>query len=115
MPAARSLARSFVTGDDKDHDRHHDRLEEVHQGTSQVVGDGAGPGLVPQGRGLSFDPGDAFQHQFGEEDVEVGEVSMQHPLGDARLRGDRPTGKAGDAVSDQHPHGGVEELSAWVL
>jgi hypothetical protein len=40
---------------------------------------------------------------------------MQDPLGDARLRGYCPAGEAGDAVSDQHPHGGVEELLVWVL
>ena len=78
-------AQLVPEGDETD-DRHGDRVEQVGQRPGQVAGDGAGAGGVAQGGGLAVEPGDAVQHELGEEGVEVGEVPVQDALGAARLR-----------------------------
>jgi hypothetical protein len=39
------------------------------------------------GGGLGVQPGDAIEHQLGEEGVEVDEVPVQYALGEANERG----------------------------
>ena len=106
-------AQVIPEGDEAD-DRHGDRPEQVRQRVGEVAGDGAGPGGLAQGGGLGADPGDAVQHELGEEGVEVGEVPVQDALGAACLGGDRPAGQRVRPVPEQDALGGVEQLLARV-
>jgi hypothetical protein len=67
-----------------------------------------------EGGGLVFDPGDAIQHELGEEGVEVGEVPVQDTLGETCLDGDRAAGQRVRPVSEQNALGGVEQLLTGV-
>ena len=111
--SAQPGAQLVPEGDEAD-DRHRDRPEQVRQRAGEVVGDGAGAGGLAQGGGLGVHPGDAVEHELGEEGVEVGEVPVQDALGAAGLGGDRPAGQRARPVPEQDALGGVEQLLAHV-
>jgi hypothetical protein len=104
----------LVTRDDQPDEREDGRAEQLGDRGREVARDAAGSGRGAQVRRLAADPGDPVKRQPGEERVEVGEVPVQHPLGDPSLGGDRPAGQRGRAVAEQDPLGGVEQLPARV-
>ena len=112
--AALQPGAQFVARDDQADEREDRRAEQVRERGGQVARDGAAPRRGAQGRRLGADPCDAVERELGEERVEVGEVPVQHSLGDARFRGDRAAGQAAGAVPEQDALGGVEELPARV-
>jgi hypothetical protein len=90
------------------------RCEQLGEHGGQVACDGAGPGGGAQAGGLVGDPGDPGEREVDQECVEIGEVAVQHALGDPRFGGDRPAGQAAGTVAEQDAFGRVEQLPARV-
>jgi hypothetical protein len=104
----------FVAGDHQADERQVLRCEQLGEHGGEVACDGAGPGGGAQIGRLVGDPGDPGDREVDQERVEIGEVAVQHTLGDPRLGGDRPAGQAAGTVAQQHALGRVEQLPARV-
>jgi hypothetical protein len=104
----------LVTGDHQADERQVLRCEQPGERGGQVAGDGAGAGGGAQIGGLDGDPGDPGEREVDQEGVEIGEVAVQHALGDPRLGGDGPAGQAAGPVAEQDAFGRLEQLPARV-
>ena len=104
----------LVAGDDQADERQVLRREQLREHGGKVARDRSGPGGGAQVGGLVGDPGDPREREVDQERVEIGEVAVQHALGDSRLGRDRAAGQAAGPVAQQDAFGRVEELPARI-
>jgi hypothetical protein len=91
------------------------RCRRIDTVPSSRSGGRAPPALGPRGGHRLVHPVDAVDHDRRREVVEVGEVAVEHTLGDPGLDGHGPTGQGVGAVCHEHSLGGLEQTLGRIV